>query len=156
MKKLIAVIAVLALLALTPVFAGEGYEKCTAGTQECLNKMATHLQHRGMVGVEGEWDDEIGGYRIASFIEGSQAQAAGIEAGDVLIAVNGIPLRDREGSKADSKNRTPGAHAEVTILHNGEKKTLGLELIGLSKQQIAAMIGEHMLQHAEVKVASAD
>ena len=37
-------------------------KKCTASTQECLDKMAASLPNKGLVGVEGDWNDEAGSY----------------------------------------------------------------------------------------------
>ena len=61
-----------------PDLAGEG-RKCTAGTQDRLNRVATNLKSNGLIGVEDEWHQDVGGYRIDSFLEGSGAEAAGLD-----------------------------------------------------------------------------
>ena len=49
MKKVLLVVALVFVL-VTPVFAGD--YKCTASTQECLNKMAEKYQDKAWVGIE--------------------------------------------------------------------------------------------------------
>lgn len=152
MKKIsIAIIVALVALSL-PLMAGEGHGKCTAGTQECLNQMASNLKHRGLIGLEGDGTDE--GYVVRKLIEGANAAAAGLKVGDVLVAVNGIAYTDKEATYADGKNRTPGKVAQVTVLRGGEKLTMPVELVGMNEKQIAQAIGGHMIDHAEVTVAS--
>jgi C-terminal processing protease CtpA/Prc len=128
-------------------------KKCTASTQECLDKMAETLPNRGLVGVEGDWNDDAGTYSIKSFIAGSSAQAAGIQIGDEMIAVNGIKLADHEAGYKDQAHRTPGQIAQVTVRRGGVEKTIAVTLMKMSDDQIAAMIGEHMREHASVKPA---
>ncbi len=156
-RNVILLLAIFALLLTIPAaIAGEGHGGCKASTQECLNKMAANLQHKGIIGVEGEWDEAIKGYRIDNFIKGSTAESAGIIPGDVLLAINGIALSDGEATHDDDANRKPGAMATVTVLRNGKKKSFDVTLIGLTKEQVAKIIGAHMLKHAEVKLAMAD
>ena len=157
MKKTLILAVLVALVATGAVWAGHGHEKCTAGTQECLNMMAKNLKQKGLVGVEGEWDEAIGGYRIDSFVEGANAKQSGIHAGDVMIAVNGIALNDKEASYADRQNRGPGKTAKITVLRGEEKVNVKVELVGMTEEQIARAVGGHMLQHAEgTAVAQAD
>ncbi len=128
-------------------------KKCTASTQECLDKMAASLPNKGLVGVEGDWNDEAGSYTIKSFFAGSNAVSAGLQVGDEMIAVNGIKLSDHEASYKDQANRTPGQVAHVTVRRGGVEKTMAVTLMKMSDEQISAMIGEHMREHASVKAA---
>ena len=157
MKRILIFSLLAALVATGAAWAGHGQEKCTSGTQDCLNMMAKNLQKKGLVGVEGEWDDAVNGYRIEQFVDGSHAQQAGIRAGDVMVAVNGIALNDKDASYADRENRLPGKTAKVTLLRDDEKVHVKIELVGMSEEQIARVVGDHMLQHAEGEaVAQAD
>jgi len=151
MKK-VAIWTLVALVALSmPAFAGKG-EKCEGGTQECLNMMAKKMMNKGLIGLEGDMSDE--GYVIKSFMDQSNGPAAGLQKGDILVAVNGIALTDKEAAYADDANRKPGKTASISILRAGEKHSFDVELVGMSDQQIAQYLGEHMLQHAEIEVAS--
>jgi predicted metalloprotease with PDZ domain len=152
MRKSLTILSLLTLLAAAPAWAGEGH-KCTAGTQECLDMMANQLKHKGLVGVDGEWDDAAGAFKVETFLEGSGAEAAGVHLGDRLVAINGIPLADAEASKADAANRKPGAEASITVMRDGKKLDMEVTLIGLSDQQIAMYAGQHMLDHAVIAQA---
>ena len=52
MKRTILTVAFALLIAAVPAVAGE--EKCTAETQDCLDKMVQRFQNRGWVGIELE------------------------------------------------------------------------------------------------------
>ncbi|UCF68596.1 MAG: PDZ domain-containing protein [Acidobacteriota bacterium] len=157
MKRFLVAVSILGLVMATGLTLAGEKEKCSHATQDCLNKMVKNMKNKGLVGVDGEWDEEIGGMVIKSFIEGTQAEAAGVELGDVLIAVNGIPLADKEASYADAAQRTPGAHAKITVLRDGGKHSFKLALMGLNETQIAKYVGMHMVEHhAAVQLADAD
>ena len=58
MNRLIGVLTVVMMMALSaPAMAGEA-SKCSASTQDCLNHMAKNLNNRGWVGIE--MDDKSG------------------------------------------------------------------------------------------------
>ena len=152
MKKSLTVLSLLALLAVAPAMAGGGH-KCTAGTQDCLNMMAQQMQNKGLVGVDGEWDEAAGAFKVESFLEGSGAEAAGVRTDDLLVAVNGIALSDGEATKADSANRAPGSKASITVVRDGKKMNMDVTLVGMSEQQVALYVGQHMLDHAVIAQA---
>lgn len=152
MKRIVLALALVALLAAPMAMAGEGH--CTAGTQECLDMMAKKLKNKGMMGIEGDWNEEEKTYTVNSFIDGMNAREAGLRLGDVLVAVNGIKLGDEEGYKKDLENRKPGKKVIATVLRNGEKVKLPVVLSGMNDEQIAKYIGMHMMDH--VQMAKAD
>jgi C-terminal processing protease CtpA/Prc len=115
--------------------------------------MASHLMNKGLVGVDGEWDDEAGGFRIASFLEGSLARSAGVRVGDLLVAINGIALGDDEQTKADNGNRKPGSDASIIVERSGRKHEMNVTLVGMTEEQIARYVGYHMLDHVEIAQA---
>jgi C-terminal processing protease CtpA/Prc len=154
--KNLTVAAVATLVALTVVLAGDGYKKCTATTQECLDKMVEHMQKKGVIGLDGEWDDATGVYKITGFMEGSTARSAGVAIGDELIAMNGIKLNDETGSKNDAANRVPGKTAQITVRRAGAEKTMTVTLVKLSAEQIAKAVGQHMVEHSATKLAVAN
>lgn len=123
--------------------------ECTSlmEARNAIEGMVRELKQRAFVGLDGEWDDELSGYRVAGFAAGSYAQGAGVKVGDVLVAVNGIPLADRERSVADAPNRRPGNEAEITILRDGEKRTMKLKLMGATRDILADTIGEYILDN---------
>jgi S1-C subfamily serine protease len=149
MRKILATLVVLVLFAGIPALAGEGH-KCKAGTQDCLNKMAADMENKGLIGVDGEWDEKAGGFWVMSYIEGTHAQQAGVEINDLLVAINGIALSDEAKTRADRGNRTPGSEVSLTVLRDGKKKKMKVTLTALTDEQMARYIGGHMLNHATV------
>jgi C-terminal processing protease CtpA/Prc len=152
MKRSIANLGILALLAAVPVLGGPG-DKCEASTQECLNQLAADLRHKGLVGVDGEWDDMAGGFRVKSYISGTNARSAGVRLGDIVVAINGVPLRDEAATKADRKNRAPGSEVSLTLLRDGKKKKMRVTLSAMTEAQVASYVGWHMLDHAMIAQA---
>lgn len=157
MRKVCGVLAGIVLFAVASS-AGAG-EKCTASTQDCLNKMTQNLQNRGWVGIE--MDNEGGAYTmvVTKVIEGSPAEAAGFKPGDVLVAVNGIAFSDENEKQLKDAQyaMVPGADFTYTVARRGSNVDLDVELGHIPDAVMAQWVGGHMMDHAEdVKMASAD
>ena len=60
--------------------------------------------------------------------DGSPAAKAGIEAGDVITAVNGTPVKDSRDLARTISMMAPGSSVKLDVLHKGESKTLTLTL----------------------------
>ena len=148
------VLVALAMLAILPVFAGE-HHKCTMSTQDCLDHMAASMKSSGWVGVELDTDAPEG-YEVTKVIPGSPAEAAGITAGDVLVALNGVALK-KENDDALMKARKdwkPGQTVSYTVKRNGSERQVSLTLASWPADVIARSIGQHMLEHASSEIAS--
>lgn len=143
----------LAVLLAAPAFAGEG--KCNASTQECLDKMAAHMKDSGWVGVELEKSD-IGGYEVAKVIPGSPAEEAGIRAGDVLFAMNGIEISEKneEALMKVKKGLSPGKSVDYTIKRDGYDRQVTVTLAPMPADVLARYVGQHMLEHASAGIAT--
>jgi C-terminal processing protease CtpA/Prc len=148
--------AVLATLALTgPVLAGDS--KCTHNTQECLDYMATQMKDSGWVGVELEGsDDKYGPMTLTKVVEGSPAAEAGLQKGDVLVAIGGIPLGDGNQEKLTQAraSRKPGDSVTWSITRGEQPLEVGIKLGAMPADILARYIGQHMLEHASTEVAS--
>lgn len=134
-----------------PALAGDAGEKsekksCPGTMEECLTSMIERYKKAGLIGLDGEWDEEVGGYRIQTFLEASMAESAGIKVGDTLTRINGIPLTDEKASKADAVNRRPGNEVTVTILRDGQPHTFHVVLIPVPADVMAREIGRHMME----------
>jgi putative serine protease PepD len=57
-------------------------------------------------------------------VPGSPAEAAGIRPGDVLVALDGVPIADLRGYSAALKARQPGEEVELTVRRDGEEMVL--------------------------------
>jgi serine protease Do len=60
--------------------------------------------------------------------DGSPAAKAGLEAGDVITAVNGADVKDARDLARNISTIAPGSSVKLDILHKGEAKTLTLAL----------------------------
>jgi serine protease Do len=60
--------------------------------------------------------------------DGSPAAKAGLEAGDVITAVNGAEVKDARDLARNISTIAPGSAVKLDILHKGEAKTLTLAL----------------------------
>lgn len=152
--------AALALVAALPAATPAG--SCPYTTQECLDYMATKMKDSGWVGVELESvDDGTPGMTVTRVVEGSPAEAAGIQVGDVLVAINGIKVNfDKESSEKLSKAREaqkPGSDVVWTMTRDSSPRDLQITLGRMPADVLARFIGEHMLlEHADVAVAAKD
>jgi predicted metalloprotease with PDZ domain len=148
------VLAILALGVAAPAPAGSTKgAKCTESTQTCLNQMAAKMKDGGWVGVELDRNEATGLLVVTKVVEGSPAETAGIEPGDVLYALNGIEIRDdnREALAAARKEWKAGQLVNYTIKRNGADRQVALTLAPMPADLLAKWIGSHMLEHATVE-----
>ncbi len=76
------------------------------------------------VQLEARGDDVV----ISSPIEGSPAEEAGVESGDVVVAVDGEDVRDEEIPGIVSKVKGPeGTMVELAISRDGDRRSFDLE-----------------------------
>ena len=156
MNRLIGVLTVVMMMAMSaPAMAGEA-GKCSASTQDCLNHMAKNLKNRGWVGIEMDDKSGTGMMIITKVIDGSPAQNAGFEIGDALVAVNGVAFSDENEKqiKDIQYSMIPGADFTYTVSRKGSKVDLEVELGELPDNVKAQWIGNHMVDHAELQMAS--
>ena len=136
--------------------AAAGDTKCTHSTQECLDYMANQMKESGWVGVELEGDDEhYGPMKVTKVVAGSPAEGAGIRIGDVLQAMNGIPMKEGNQEKvAKARGEWKPGSSVVWTMHRGEEqREVSLVLAPMPADVLARYIGQHMLQHAQTEVA---
>ena len=80
------------------------------------------------VGIGIQLEQEDGAVVVASPIEGSPADRAGIEAGDVVVAVNGESVRDEGVTQVVEKVKGPeGTQVKLTVSRSGEERVFDLE-----------------------------
>lgn len=142
--------AVIAALAV-PAFAGGDHKACTYSTQECLDYMAKKLHDKGWIGVE--LDMESGALEITKVIADSPAEKAGLEAGEVLLAVNGVAYAEENSKKMEAirESMTKGKTFTFTIRKADKtEKDVDITLGSVPDDVLAQWVGAHMLQHAHV------
>ncbi|MGN6128717.1 MAG: S1C family serine protease [Nocardioidaceae bacterium] len=64
------------------------------------------------------------GVVVVSFESGSPAAKGGIERGDVIVALDGHQVADYADLLGELRGTTPGKTAHVTVVRDGQKKTL--------------------------------
>ena len=152
MKRFSTYLAVVLIVALaSPVLAGEGH-KCTASTQECLDKMAVKMANAGWSGLDGDYDEEKGLFTVTKLFDDSPAVTAGFQKGDVLFAINGHKFADmtEEDWAAMKSERVPGATVTYTLKREGHKKQVEVTLVEMPEEMIAKKVGKHMMEHVTV------
>lgn len=122
------------------------YERL-AEARQTLQSMADDFRRRGMIGLDGDWDDSVNGYRVKTFVEGTNAEASGVLRGDALTKINGISLTDREGTEADAANRVPGREVTITVLRDGAERTMNVTLVPVPEKVMAEEIGRFVLNN---------
>jgi C-terminal processing protease CtpA/Prc len=154
-RSMILAVLGLFLLASLPALAGGEHKKCPYTTQECLDHMATKMKDSGWVGLEMDVDETSHVMTIKRVVPGSPAEAAGIQAGDVLYALNGVPITDdnEEALQKAKKDWKPGQKVTYTIKRNGLDRQVNLTLAPMPADVLAAWIGNHMLEHVSSEIA---
>lgn len=155
MKRwLVPVLVAVVVVAAMPAAAGEGH--CKGSADDCLKKMATKMENKAWLGVELD-ANEHGYYTVTRVVAGSPAEAAGFEAGDVMLAVNGVKW-NKENKDAVSKashELKPGSTADYVVKRSGDKVKLTATLDRVPREVMAQWIGEHMLSdHTNIQMAS--
>ena len=72
--------------------------------------------------------DKPVGALVARVMDGSPAQNAGLQAGDVVVAVNGEPVRSSGGLPPKIGRLQPGDEAVLTLVREGERRELRVEV----------------------------
>ncbi len=138
---------------LLPAQAAEQAYKCTKDVQVCLNEMVSSLKKRGWIGIE--YDDSTSGkpLRIYRVVPGSPAEAAGLLAGDVLIAMDGLRFDNPNSRDKIAERRSkqgPGSNVQYTVLRGAKERVITITLGALPSDIMAQWIGMHMLEHAQI------
>jgi C-terminal processing protease CtpA/Prc len=155
MRRIVSTTIVVVSLAASLAFAGDKSMKCSYATQDCLNLMADKMKSSGFVGVELDNKDMTEGYLVKKVFAETPAQAAGLEVGDIMYALNGVVISEANKeqlsrARADWK---PGQTVVYTIKRNGADREVSLTLTSVPADIMARWIGEHMLEHAQLDVA---
>jgi S1-C subfamily serine protease len=75
--------------------------------------------------------EKVEGALVNSVQPGSPAEKAGVRRGDVIVAVNGAPMRDGNSLRNQISQLMPGTSVKVTLLRNGKEETIAVTLAEL-------------------------
>ncbi|MRX45376.1 S1C family serine protease [Agromyces kandeliae] len=93
------------------------------------NGSATHgLLGATVTSAQASGESSTVGALIAEVSAGGAAEAAGLQSGDVVTALNGIPITDQTDLTAQVRALAGGAEAEVTYTRDGESNTVTVTL----------------------------
>ena len=154
MKKLFAIMVVMLIVAL-PAAAGDK-AKCKGSGEDCLAKMKTKLAEKPWLGI-GYETDEHGHWVVKKVYEGSPAEAAGFQKGDIMLAMQGEQYTkdNKEALKAIYKDLEVGSDVQYVVKRQGGKLKLDATLAHVPKDLQKLWIAEHMEHnHPEMQMAS--
>lgn len=84
--------------------------------------------------------DTRNGALVGDVVDGSPAEKAGIETGDVIVRFNNMDIRDPSHLKNVVSSSSPESNVHVDILRNGRNKTISVNLEELPDQNTLASI----------------
>lgn len=152
MKKSVTLLAfALVFVLVTAAFAG-GEKGANCATDAAHAKKAhSHEGHaakkaklasKGWLGIDTEKDEATGAYRVSKVAAGSPAEQAGFRTGDVLVAFNGVPVKDKERIKAAKASIAVGSQVTYTVARAGAEQKLSATLAPVPEQVLAQWMAE--------------
>jgi len=81
---------------------------------------------------------DANGALVANVEAASPAAAAGVQPGDVIVAVNGAPIKQPRDLAVAVAAHKPGDHAKLTVLRDGETRDLSVTLATLKSDEAKA------------------
>jgi serine protease Do len=107
---------------------------------------------RGMIGVQvqnvtPELAKSFGmaepkGALVAEVNEGSPAEKAGIQRGDIIVEFNGHPIHEMNELPRMVADTAPGTKTSLKVLREGKEKTFNLTISELTEEKQAAQVKE--------------
>jgi glutaredoxin-like YruB-family protein len=90
-----------------------------------LQRMAARHAHPGLGLLVADAKDGQGAY-VGSVRSGSPAERAGIQAGDLIQELSGMPVRNADDLERIAAGRRPGQPTSLVVLRAGQRHTLSL------------------------------
>jgi serine protease Do len=81
---------------------------------------------------------EVKGALVGDVTPDSPASRAGLEKGDVILALNGVPVRDSLQLRLKVAQMAPGAQVKIEVMRKGQKKEIPVTLGELPEKAQAA------------------
>jgi C-terminal processing protease CtpA/Prc len=137
MRKTVSLLA-LALTLTASVAAFAGGEKCAKEAHNRKAKLAAH----GWLGIETDHAAGEGAPTVVEVASGSPAEKAGFRKGDVLVALNGVPLKAENKAKIKEAKAgcAVGKTVTYTIQRGGAQQTLTATLAPVPEDVLAKWV----------------
>jgi S1-C subfamily serine protease len=118
--------------------------------------MVAKFKQKGWVGIEYDKSKKGDKQIISKVVPGSPAEKAGLQKGDVLLAVNDVRFGDEDKEKWAQVKKAwrPGETITYTVARGEAKKKVTITLGEVPEDVMAQWIGKHMLEHANVEMAT--
>jgi len=78
------------------------------------------------------------GTLVAQVSSGSAAEKAGIEAGDVIVALDGEKIKSSHDLPIRVARHHPGDHVKVTVIREGKERVIAVTVDAMEKEEAAA------------------
>ena len=85
---------------------------------------SSSAERRASLGTMPDFAFEGPGVRVHQVMPGSAAEKAGIQVGDVLVALDGDEISDLRTYSGLLKSHDPGDRVEVTVERDGERRSM--------------------------------
>ncbi len=125
-----------------------GHQPCAAELDDCLSQLTRELgKKKGWVGIELDHRDD-GTLTITRVLPDSPAAAAGLAAGDRILALNGVAYGggDRAALKKAYKSMVPESTITYTIDRGGKELSVDILLGRLPDRIKAGWIAQHLVE----------
>jgi S1-C subfamily serine protease len=140
MKPAVTLLALALVVGLvTAAFAGGNHGECKT---DAAHATKAKLAAKGWLGIDTEKDESTGAYRVSQVAAGSPAEQAGFRPGDVLVAFNGIPVKDKERIKAAKATIAVGSQVTYTVARAGAEQKLSATLAPVPEEVLAKWLAE--------------
>ncbi len=150
MRNLLSTGTILVLvLSALPAIAGDEKVRCETELTACAEQIASKYKNRGWVGINLDYNVDSGGKTVLTGIfPDSPAEAAGLQAGDALIGLNGVAYtQDNEKQLYQEYEKfKPGETITYEIERDGKQMSVNVTLARLPDKILAQWIGYHVLE----------
>jgi predicted metalloprotease with PDZ domain len=140
-----------------PGLAASGQPPCEWDAEACVKYMIQSFENKGWIGIELDFS-EAESPRVTRVLEGSPAAAAGLVAGDVLVALDGVAYAtaSEEELKEAKKAMVPGRQVRLTVRRGGDELILPVTLGTIPQSVLAQWIGTHLIEAHAHQFASSE
>ena len=153
-SRICAALSAITLAALpSMVAAGEKVAKekrsCDQTADVCVTQMMEKIRRKGWVGIELDWNDHKGPPTITKVVEGSPAEAFGLQPGDVLLKMNGLGYDgdNTQEVKRAYKALEPGDSIVYTVRRGDGELEIEVTLGRVPDHVAAQWVGSHVMHY---------
>ncbi len=164
-------------LAAAPVFAGgaecakheeaskaaytgqeKGEKHCTMEASACKAEMTKEMSSRGWTGIDLDQKGTDTRWTITDVVAGGPAAVAGLQKGDILLALNGHDLTSGDEKAASTAwgETKPGDRVKYTVERAGREKVIAVTLARIPESVMNEAIAKHMKEDHQAEVVAAN